>query len=487
MILPFGPWTTGPIELGTNPDDTARTILARLAPQPATSIPASALPGTARRRSSGRTLAIGGAVLAILLVLTGVLVLHRAPSTTVPGHHTYSAAVPGRGCDSGDAYWTQSSALAVTCQSNGALLSMPSDDGFYHSLSFEPPDRTIPTSYRIAVHAMIVSGDGQATARFAFHVQKPYGDQAFEVRANSRWNVTRIDTPNHFDRYLSLGFLPQQMRDFTMAVEVDGAVMHFSVNGTEVATVTDATYLTTAAIYISIGDPGYKQPFSVRFSDFTYDELPDPSLSTADAVATATAITQQRDKAPYRAAIPGFGCDHGGAQWSPISYSGDGATTATCTSQGLRLDHTSQTGLLGEVYFYWWDGNFPQNYSVGTTLTLLSQDTYHCGKIVTRQNNYEGYTFRLCTGGYWAISKYDAMGHPTELQSGYVTLHAHDTLLVRDVGAQQQFTIDGKVAGSITDGDYRTTDRIALAIDTGTRGSGIGSLLFSNFVFTPLP
>ncbi len=117
-----------------------------------------------------------------------------------------------------------------------------------------------------------------------------------------------------------------------------------------------------------------------------------------------------------------------------------------------------------------------------TAITFVTSQ--ECGDILTSNALY---SFRICDTGYWTITTYDTKGNPTDLATGYVAAQIQHTLVATDTGKQQSFSIDGAIVGSITDGDYLTTDRIALAIDAGPASNGVGTLAFSNFVFTPLP
>jgi hypothetical protein len=510
MVLPYGSWTSGPVRLGEDMTTSARGAIEALFPVVAPAAPpalAPASPFAAPLSSahpftppspaphrSGRVLALAlsGATLALLLVVTTVLIMHGigkagttgslTPPTATP-NPTLTIANPGVGCDMQErALWRATDAVAQECTAQGTVLSMPGDDGYLQGLFFSLPDNTsIPISYRVAVTGTLLHGDANEELFLSVHEQMP-GGQLFEAFANSEWQVYHISDTDQDDTLLSRGFSPKPLTTMTLSAEVDGAVMHFAINGKTVTTVTDATYQTTPYIFFGMGDySSAKKAFSARFSDFTYTPLPDPTLTTGAAVATATAQAVQQDRTPYRAAVPGFGCDHGGGVWSPISFSGDGATKLTCTASGMLLEHTRNTGYIGEENFYWRSGIFPGNYSVTATVTLLTQQ--ECGDILTRNDSSAGYSFRVCDTGYWAITKYDSKGNPTDLVTGYVAAQAQHTLRATDNGSQQSLMIDGALVGSITDSAYHTTAHIGLAIDTDS----FGALVFSDFVFTPLP
>ncbi len=438
-----------------------------------------------------RLLSVAGALAVLLALIAGALALHastkfrggkaQATATPLPG---YAAGIPGRGCDKGDARWSATQPVTVTCARDGVQLAMPRDDDSLQGITFHPAHDAIPLSYRVAYTGTMMRGDDNLRMVLTLHEQQP-GAQVFEVATDGFWSIYRLDTNGHVGRSLSVGFLPQPLATMTLSAEVDGAVMHFALNGQPLATVTDPSYLSTASILIGMHDPLRTAPFAVRLSNFSYTPLPSPALSTSAAVATATAQANQQAATPYRAATPGNGCDHGGAQWSPMRISGDGATTLTCTSVGMRLAHTHYTGYIGQEQFYWLDGNFPKNYSVATDITFTDVNG-ECGTIIVRRVELAGYSFRVCTNGFWGISHYDASGMVTDVNDGTTAPKLHYTVEVTAIDEAINLAIDGvQVGGVIAPSSDTQTDFITLALDVGSSG-GVGNATYSNFVFTPL-
>jgi hypothetical protein len=459
---------------------------------PSTPIPTPEVAALPRKRSVGKRvlLGLGGALLVLVILVASVIALRhgassatgntKAAATPLPG---YTANVPGI-CDKGNAIWLATQGVTVACQSNGAQLSMARGNDSLQGIAFQPANATIPLSYGVAFTGTIIHGDHNVRLFLSVHEQSP-GAQIFEVGANGFWNVYRTDTKGQYARSLSLGFLPQSLTSMALSAETDGAVMHFAVNGQRVATVTDAAYLSTASISIGMTDPHGTTPFAARLSNFSYTPLVAPTLGPTSAVATATIQAGQRDSMAYHAATPGYGCDHGGAQWSPIRLSGDDATTLTCTADGMQLAHTRNTGYLSQEQFYWLDGNFPKNYSVTTDLTFKDLNG-ECGTLIVRRVDLAGYSLRVCTNGFWGIGHYDATGRPAELNDGTTAPKLHYTLEVTAKDDMVNLAVDGVQVGGVTapTSDLQT-NFITLALDVGSSG-GIGNATYSNFVFTPL-
>ena len=125
---------------------------------------------------------------------------------------------------------------------------------------------------------------------------------------------------------LAVGFLPKAAKTSTLAVEVNGPLMTFWINGKQVTTVTDTTYADNSAIAFGVSDGSARAPISALFSNFKYEELPPNTLATPQIVSTATAQAQVNMQKPYTTRIPGYDCDAGTGQWQPLAdISGDKA------------------------------------------------------------------------------------------------------------------------------------------------------------------
>lgn|GEM_PF-2094648 len=249
-----------------------------------------------------------------------------------------------------------------------------------------PQTLTVVAASDTASFALGVRNQGGAPATSGLN--NGYGDDALTVGVDGNWEAVRFnDTTGVADTRFSIGFI-QPAKSFTLAAEVDGPLMTFSINGQKVTTVVDTTYPDGYGIDFGISDPDAKSPPSALFSHFVYTPLPDTHVTTPATVATATAQAAKDDQAPYMALVPGFGCDKGAGQWKPASQAQDYVTTH-CLPNGLAVSQGASVQFAGRVSFYWLNGNFPANYKVKTRIDVSGLNG-GCAGIVIRTNEQAG-------------------------------------------------------------------------------------------------
>jgi hypothetical protein len=188
---------------------------------------------------------------------------------------------------------------------------------------------------------------------------------------------------------------------------------------------------------------------------------------------------------PYQAVTPGPGCDEGGASWSVPP--GDPITTKCLPKTGLLV--TIAHPGSGDVQFLLPDGSFPRNYRISVQVNVAHMPD-GCVSIYTRGSAAGHYTSFICTNDLkgaqifaWGIEE---IGSKTfkQLGSGFVQKADTYTLAATSANTTQQITISGPSA-AVTDGTLAATAFVSLGItDSGQQG---GSVVFSNFTFTPLP
>jgi hypothetical protein len=448
-------------------------------------------PVTVRRRTNP---AVGIIVaIVVITVAAGAAALLRQTSS-VGTVTSYTAAKPGPGCDTGMGQWQSlDSNLSGRCQNDGFLLTRTGSaqnfgEVFLQSLgnSFT----TFPRSYHVQIDATIESGDGHAAVGLSAHRQVGGGGQFFLVSEDSQWFALQSDSTGTHDTQFAIGFLAQPAKTFHLEVDVASAVMTFSINGTQVTSVTDGSYTSTDALSFVLIDSQSPIPPSALFSNFAYSAQPDPTLADGDAEATATATTQQLLQMPYHAAVPGPGCDTGGGQWPSLSSLGETHTTTRCTPAGLVVSQTAQASTLSLVPFFNRDGNFPANYSVGVQVTTNSLHG-GCIGVTTRGNLQTGgaYIFILCDfKSYigWLITTFDG-SNLTSLQGGKVAVQSSYLLTATANGTTQSLSLNGHTIGHATDSSLTTTDFVALVLVPNPQTTAPISATFKNFAFTPLP
>ncbi len=437
--------------------------------------------------------------------------------------HPYTAAVPGPGCDAGGANWqtgeyykapvtpTASTATTpvqgtptpqiivdnstvTTCQQNGLLVKHTAHFDLLAEVFFASNGLALPRHFSTQITATIVAATG--TAYFHLGVRNQggapttsgpnngYGDDSLEVGVYGRWDAVRYnDTTDKMDARFSTGFV-QPAKSFTLAAEVDGSLMTFSINGQKVTTVVDTIYPDSYGIDFGISDPDAKSAPSALFSHFVYTPLLDTHVTTPATVATATAQTVRNDQTPYMAPVPGFGCDKGVGQWKPASQAQDYVTTH-CLPNGLAVSQGSSAHYLGRVFFYWLNGNFPANYKVKAQIAVSGLNG-GCAGIRTRTGEQTGgYAFFVCSDGTWQIISYDSNGNGHHLAQGQVAQRSSYSMEATSNGPMQSLSLDGAQVASVSDKTYTTTDHIELIL-FHLQGSA-GTAVFSNFVFMPLP
>src|SRR5579859_2644081 len=487
----------------------------------------------------GRNRRIRSLLLTIGLLLVAALLLYalpripRSPGTpTIPQDtatsttfltRPYVAANPGPGCDTAGADWAVGSqfkapvtptgttatarphatptlqvivdpTIKTACQQNGLLVTHTDHFASYTTIIFGGNGQALPRHFSTQITATVVKATD--TASFGLGVRQQggapgtndttngYGDDTFDVGVDGGWHTWRYnDTTDQVDATFTRGFV-QPAKSFTLAAEVNGPLMTFSINGHKVTTAFATTYSDSYGIDFGISDPDAKNSPSALFSHFAYTPLPDTSLSTPAAMATATAQVATAARTPYKAAVPGFGCDNGAGQWKPATVARDYVTTR-CLPNGLEVSEGASEKYSGSVSFYWLNGNFPANYKVQAHIDVSALNDGSAGFLTrTDELSSQGYYFSIHADGSWQIESYDSSGNVHQLAQGQVPPRSAYTLEATSNGPTQSLALDGVQVGTVSDKTYTTTDRIDLFISP-TQGSA-GIAVFSNFIFTPL-
>jgi hypothetical protein len=382
----------------------------------------------------------------------------------------------------------------TTCQQNGLLVKHNAHFDLLADVFFASDGLALPRHFSTQITATVVAATGTADFELGVRNQSGapttngpnngYGDDSLDVRVDGSWEAVRTnDTTDEVDARFSRGFV-QPAKSFTLAAEVDGPLMLFSINGQKVTTVVDTTYPGSYGIDFGISNPDAKSPPSALFSHFVYTPLPDTHVTTPATVATATAQAAKDDQAAYMAPVPGFACDKGAGQWKPASEAEDYVTTR-CLPNGLAVSQGSSAQYAGRVSFYWLNGNFPANYKVKARIGVSGLNG-GCAGFVTRTGEQAGgYVFLVCSDGTWQIEIIDSNGNGHQLAQGQVAQRSSYSMEATSNGPIESLTLDGAQVASVSDKTYTTTDDIELTLSL-LQGSA-GTAVFSNFVFMPLP
>lgn len=415
-----------------------------------------------------------------------------------PSTSAYTAAKPGQGCDSGNAVWVKSgdANFAFACQPNGLQITQSGDYALFSGAGYQGSGKPLATNYHVQVSVTVQSAEPTNTIGINVHQQKTPQNtlgagQIFYVQANGIWAAQRLSSDDKANQTLATGVLAQPSKTLTLALDVKGAVMTFTINGVMVSAVTDATYATTNAIALVVSNNAQlpasstgSSPMIATFSHFQFTPYTGAVLTAANAAATATAQAAQAAQTPYKATTPGPGCDTGGGQWlSPALF---GATaTATCGGDGLQLAvPAAAQDVVDRVGFLGLDGNFTSNYDVAVQATTNQLNTGYI-QLALRVSGSGRYLFSVYGNGLWTISAVDAANHFAQLDSGYSTGGSPLKIDAAVSGKTLTLTLGGRKVTTISDASETTTTYIALGIVAAN--SQPCAATFSNFLFTPLP
>ncbi len=437
-------------------------------------------------KKTNRTgLIVGGVVVVLAIVIGSIGVLANKSSTA--NTSSYSATIPGPGCDKGSGVWTKLSDTSdetIACKSNGFLLTQTGgfdgvEEVFFNGAS---QSATFPASYRVQVDAAVQSSDPLTGVTLDVHRQTPNGGQYFIARANSEWIVNEDDTTGQTTTRLGIGFLPQATKTLHLDITVSGTVMTFAINNVVVDTIVSTTYKTTDVIGLGVGNPSATGPIAALFSNFSYQALAD-SANTA-ALATATAVAQTALTKPYTAAIPGPGCDTHGAQWAAPSTVGDTTTTSKCVTGALEIGQPANQQDIGEVRYYGVNGTFPAAYSISVVINVSQLKGGFAGIFATPADDKGGYAFEVSNDGSWYLLQDDGTGTLNIIKSGNVAVATSYTMKATLSSTGQSLSLNGKTVGTYNGSPLTGTNFVALNMLSSQTAAG--SATFKNFVFTPL-
>jgi serine/threonine protein kinase len=191
--------------------------------------------------------------------------------TAMPAGQLYAATTPGANCDNGGGTWTPFGNPTITCQKGlqrtkiSNMAQTQTLEGLF--LTNIPNQNTYPADYEIKVQlqqALTSSTDFGVYFRNQPGTQK--GTYSFIIMADGSWGAFVYD---------NVTGVPKQIKNGTNAVTdthtaamidivVKGSQFTFSVNGTQLGTVTDTTYTQgTTGIAVDQGGTIYASNFSL--------------------------------------------------------------------------------------------------------------------------------------------------------------------------------------------------------------------------------
>ncbi len=448
--------------------------------------------------SAGRAI---GILLAVLVVLGGLGFAGYKYRTKLLGKffaqqstgaavmQPYSATAPGPGCDKGKGQWAlpkDHSFYSTACQADTLLVTQTKSSATLAEVDFLGTGLKLPAAYHMQVTATITSGDQHTVVGMIVHHQTPTGGHVFWASSDTSW---AFQVASASDGKLGLplrrGFLPQATKTFTLAVDVSGVVMTFSINGKAVTHVTETSYTTSdsVALILAAGDAKPKLPIAAQFSQFQFTPQPDPTLTTDQAVATAVAENNAIPKT-YTAAVPGPGCDKGQAQWARPSYYDETGVTVTCQSAGVKIVAPANNG--GDIGFYGIKGTLIKDTRYSVTVTITPADANSCGGVTTYDTQNPGYIYIVCGNGAYLMLGYNPTTKQTTTldSSGIGTMPGGPSyvVVITENSPSHAVKINGFTRPAVSDKNATSTDHITLF--SLALGNAPSTVTFSHFTFT---
>jgi hypothetical protein len=412
---------------------------------------------------------------------------NQQPTSVSTNPKPYQANIPGKDCDKGSGQWLKATdaKFTFTCQDAGLLISQ-SDN--YNSLSgayFLGAGAAIPASYHVDVSATITSNEGTNTVALLIRPKKVDGSTIsggyyFQARANGSWWIYRVTDTGEVNVQLGMGFIAAT-KTLKLSVDASGPIMTYKINDAELMSVTDATYPTTAGIGLAISNPGGAAQTSVVFSKFNFNPLSAPTLSSDNAVATATAQMTGLYQQAYTAATPGPGCDKGKGQWAPSTYFGL-ASQANCDNAVFTLTKPAKsTGNEIFVGFYGINGIFPDNYKVSLAINAKSLND-GCAIIKTRLSAQGAYKYSICQDGSTEFHTIDNTGKDTLVKTKWVAKVTTYNVTITESKDSHTLSINNVTAITAADNKLASTSYITVGLVAAPAYAA--SVGFTNFSLT---
>ncbi len=187
---------------------------------------------------------------------------------------SYMALVPGFGCDKGAGQWKPASEaedyVTTRCLPNGLAVSQGSTEQYVGRVSFYWLNGNFPANYQVKAR-IDVSGLNGGCAGIRTRTGEQTGGYVFLVCSDGAWQIEIIDS-NGNGHQLAQGQVTQRS-SYSMEATSNGPIQSLSLDGVQVASVSDKTYTTTDDIELTLsllqGSAG-----TAVFSNFVFMPLP---------------------------------------------------------------------------------------------------------------------------------------------------------------------------------------------------------------------
>jgi hypothetical protein len=406
--------------------------------------------GGSHRRITVTAAALTAAVTAVLFAVAFPRTVHASE------YQAYTAAVPGPNCDAGNAYWalTQPPPLSIECTQAGMRLTVPARKATV--MTFIPPNGYFVSGYRVSVRVDFIRlASGCVTVETRVTATGYYLDN---VCSTGTWAIFRYTGATGV--ILADGIVAPAS-NYAVAVTADGGNERMTVDGLQVASISDPRFTSTHNLAVGIdnltGSPGV-----VAISQFAFVPLEQPA--TADASYSSTGL--------------GPACAQGTGQWALMTSEN---SRMSCAAGGTSI--TTLGRGLDQLGFTPPDTTFPPDYQVSVRASLGGQPSI-CAVIGVRMVAENGYLDGVCGSGVWFIDVRTGSGARV-VAHGAVPRRGSYLFQAAADGVGQSLVIDGVQVARVTDASPPPTAYVL--VESLNSGTSAGTAVLSDFAYTPLP
>lgn len=210
------------------------------------------------------------AIVALIVSLVfGVLALNN-PLAAKPTTYTYSAQIPGPGCDTGKAIWDQSQNTGEKlCDGDRMTLKTNIASGigevFFYGTQQLPKDNKV---------TVLISGlsQGSCAGITTRNSRARKGSYAFQICQDGSWIIAKYDENDKPSNLIPLQHIPPQ-NAYKLTATADGVSLRLAINDTNLQPVAaDGSFSDTDAISLFVA-PGISGTGSAEFQSFTFEQL----------------------------------------------------------------------------------------------------------------------------------------------------------------------------------------------------------------------
>jgi hypothetical protein len=199
---------------------------------------------------------------------------------------------------------------------------------------------------------------------------------------------------------------------------------------------------------------------------------PSPNAKSLPTPPTVSPSPQ----APYRASIPGPGCDGGGGHWTLVPPDAETQCEAAWTQVALSANASVVLQFVPP------EQPIASNYQVAAQVGMGSLSS-GCAGLITRASAKGFYEVDICTDGRWFVfvntSSAQLIGQGTTLPATSYTLS------VDMRGNNLTVSINGVTMPAVSDTTLVTSDFIGVSLNN--LGDSAGTASVSDFTYQPLP